>query len=193
MKFLVSILFTAAVVAATPFAATAQSRDCFTPDELEMVRDAQDIDLRINVLIHTVDRRLAVLKLDPGVPVKETKDSDKWGAMPEGTRIQLFTDISRILQKAIDDIDDTSAHAGTKMARTPETENKMNKTDPPFRRALRTILAASERFKTVLSAEEDRTQDKAEKRAISNSVDLCDQIIEAISKLPDAQAPQKPR
>ena len=193
MKFLVSIFFAAAAVVCLPNASAAQSRDYFTPDEVEMIRNAQDIDIRIKVLVQTVDRRLTVLKLDPGVPVKVTKDSDKWGPMPEGTRIQLFTDISKILQKAIDDIDDTSAHAGTTMARTPEMQTKKDKVDPPFHRALRTIVAAAERFKGVLSAEADRTQEKAEQRAISKSVDLCDQIIEAISKLPEAQAPQKPR
>ena len=192
MKFLVSIFFAAAAVVCLPNASAAQSRDYFTPDEVEMIRNAQDIDIRIKVLVQTVDRRLTVLKLDPGVPVKVTKDSDKWGPMPEGTRLQLFDDITHILQKAIDDIDDTSAHAGTTMARTPEMQSKKDKADPPFHRALRTILAAAERFKGVLSAEADKTQDKAEQRAISNSVDLCDQIIEAISKLPEAQAPAKP-
>ncbi len=192
MKFLVSIFFAAAAVACVPNVSAAQSRDYFTPDEVEMIRESQDIDIRIKVLVQTVDRRLTVLKLVSGEPVKVTKDSDKWGPMPEGTRLQLFNDITHILQKAIDDIDDTSAHAGTTMARKPEVEDKKDKADPPFHRALRTILAAAERFKGVLSAEADKTQDKAEQRAISNSVDLCDQIIEAISKLPEAQAPAKP-
>src|SRR5690242_14416812 len=79
-------------------------RDYFTDEEVEMVRDAQAIDSRIDVLTHVIDRRFKVLKVDTAEPGAAVKD-DKWGPLPSGTRLELLTDINYVLQKAIDDID----------------------------------------------------------------------------------------
>src|SRR4029078_6627383 len=63
---LVSIL---AVVFISASSSSAQSRrDYMTDAEIELVRDAQDIDARIDVLTKMIDRRFAVLKLDVGGP-----------------------------------------------------------------------------------------------------------------------------
>ena len=63
MRFtLFSILMLAVLVAAGSSAAQAQRRDCFTDAEIELIRDAQDIDLRIRVLTHAIDRRFSVIK-----------------------------------------------------------------------------------------------------------------------------------
>ena len=66
---------------------------------------AQEIDQRIDVLTHAIDRRFAVLKIEVGGPRIPQKESEKWGAAPQGTRLDLLLDIKHILQKAIDDID----------------------------------------------------------------------------------------
>jgi len=39
-------------------------RDYFTDQEIEMVRDAQAIDSRIDVLTHAIDRRFSVLNVN---------------------------------------------------------------------------------------------------------------------------------
>src|SRR5688572_29450379 len=70
-------------------------RDYFTPEEVELIRDAQQIDERIEVLTYAIDRRFAALKLDVGGPKISPKDSEKWGAFPTGTRGQLLLDIRR--------------------------------------------------------------------------------------------------
>ncbi|MEP6944927.1 MAG: hypothetical protein ABJA02_03355, partial [Acidobacteriota bacterium] len=162
--------------------------DYFTDEELELVRDAQDIDLRIKVLTHAIDRRLAILNIGPAATGKELKESDNWGPPPTGSRSQLLSDIKRILQKAVDDIDDTSAHAGTTMARTPENPTKKDKLDPPFARALRELDTAAKRYKPLFQAELDKSTNAKDNGPVLDAIDLCDQIVEGISK---AQAPVK--
>lgn len=188
---LISIFVAAAAMSFAAADAFSQRRDCFTAEELELVRDAQDIDLRLNILVHAMDRRFAVLKIDAGPNAKPTKEAEEWGPVPAGTRIELLTDIKRILQKAVDDIEDTSAHAGTKLARNIENPTKKDKTDPPFSRALRILLATAGRYKPVFDAELTKTTDAQEKGTIYDAAELCGQIIEAISKLPADGKPAK--
>jgi hypothetical protein len=166
----------------------AQSRDYFTADEVELIRDAQDIDLRIMVLTHSVDRRLVVLKIESnGVPAKEP---EKWGPLPTGSRLELFTDIKRIIQKAIDDIDDTAAHAGTKMEREIENTDRSkkdkskdkSKEEKPFHRAVRLLAEAASKYKPLFAAQLDSSSDPKEKGVILASIDLCDQIMAAAAK-----------
>src|SRR5690349_14570565 len=79
-----------------PLAADAQKRrDYLTEEEIELVRDAQEIDLRIMVLTKAIDRRFAVLNN------RTPKEKEEWGALPKGTRVELLIDIEKLLQKAI--------------------------------------------------------------------------------------------
>ena len=88
----------------------AQRRDYMTDAEVEVVRDAQDIDLRIDVLTKMIDRRFAALGMESGGWKESAKESDKWGEKPKGTRLQLFSDIRYLMQKAVDDVDDVAEH-----------------------------------------------------------------------------------
>ena len=85
-----------------------QARDYLTPKEIDLVKDAQELDKRIDVFIKAANRRLVVIKgLDPNT--KEIKkDAEFWGDLPAGTRSELVGDIARILDAAIDNIDDVS-------------------------------------------------------------------------------------
>jgi hypothetical protein len=193
MRSLLLPLFLAvscAVLMAT--GARAQSRDYFTADEVELIRETQDIDMRIMVLAHAVDRRFGVLKVDVGIASKPQKESEQWGPLPEGNRLELLTDIRRILQKAIDDIEDTAAHAGTKMEREIENTSKKDKGDPPLKRALRFLAAAAERYKTALNAELAVTRDQKEKGAILDSLESCTLITAAAAKTPGDDLKKKP-
>lgn len=167
----------------SPFTVSAQ-RDYFTPEEVELVRDAQQIDERIDVLTYAIDRRFAALKLDVGGPKISPKDSEKWGAFPAGTRGQLLLDIRRILQKAIDDIDSLESRRDS-MVMNPEDDPKKKKSfDDIFPKAMRALAKAANRYQPVLKSEIDKTKDTAELGSLIDSIDMCDQIIAALAKLP---------
>lgn len=159
-----------------------QRRDYLTDSEIELVRDAQEIDQRMNVLTMAIDRRMVVLNL--ASEDKGKKYGDKWGEAPTGSRLELLTDVKSLLQKAIDDIDDASSH---------ESENAENKVSGPlFPKAVRILAAAAERYRPMLKSALDSAKDDKEKGPILASIDFCDQITEASAKLPkEAAKPEK--
>ncbi len=156
-------------------------RDYFTPEEVELIREAQQIDQRIDVLTYAIDRRFAVLKLDVGGPKIPTKESEKWSEVPKGTRFEVLYDIKRILQKAIDDIDNLSDRPDS-MVNDPNEKKPKGFTEL-FPKAVRSLAKAASRYRRVLKTELDKTTDNAEKGSILDSLDMCDQIIESVSKL----------
>lgn len=150
------------------FAALMQ-RDHLTEQEADLVRDAQEIDKRIDVMIRAVERRLLVLTDPQAEGTKQVqKEMEKWGPLPKGSRYDLFTDISKILDEAITNIDDASE-------RTPSNET-LNK-------ALRKLSEASTRF--VAQLETLRAGSRgSEREALDGIIENADSIIEAAKKLP---------
>lgn len=146
----------------------AQRRDYLTDAEIELVRDAQQIDQRIEVLIKAIDRRFAILNNQPS-PI--SKNSEKWGEEPKGTRIELISDINKLLQKAVDDIDDVAAREGGTASRF-------------FPKAIHKLAEAAEKFMPQFRVLLDEVTSDKERGAILNSIDLCSQIIEAAKKVP---------
>jgi hypothetical protein len=113
-------LFTLLLLGTMLFAQTAnaQKRDHLTPQEVDLVKEAQALDKRIEVFIKAADRRLLVINggaagtnaAPNSAQAKQLKkDSEKWGELPTGTRAELVGDIARILDEAITNIDDVSA------------------------------------------------------------------------------------
>jgi hypothetical protein len=181
--------------AACTFAANvadAQRRDYLTDDEVEIVRDAQQIDLRVAVLAHAVDRRLAALGLTTGEPLdkdkKEKKDSGKWGAEPKGTRLELLDDVRRIIQKAVDDIDNLAERPDSIVVEEPGKGQKPKKYEDVFPKAVRVLASAAKRYEPLLKKEIDNSKDDKEKGVIMQSLDLCNQIIDAETRLASPQA-----
>ncbi len=87
-------------------------RDHLTPQEVDLVKEAQVLDKRIDVFIKAVDRRIMVLNggAPAGANAKQLKkDSERWGELPTGSRAELLGDIARIFDEAITNIDDVSA------------------------------------------------------------------------------------
>jgi hypothetical protein len=164
--------------------AQAQRRDFMTEAEIEIVRDAQDIDQRIDVLTKMIDRRFAALKVDAGGWKPPSKETEKWGEEPAGTRLQLLTDVRRLLQKAVDDIDDVAEHDTN-----AQTQNKT--TGKLFPKAVRGLAAAVGRYSPILQATLKSTTDEKERGAILDSIDLSDQILAAATKLPAEQKKTK--
>src|ERR1043165_376407 len=99
-------------VAATLFRsaeASAQQREHLTPEEIELVRDNQELDKRTGVFIHAAERRLLAVTNPDEFAKEAAKDKDKWGEV-KGTHAQLFYDISKILDEAVVNVDDSALH-----------------------------------------------------------------------------------
>ncbi len=170
MKFTI-FAFLGFILLFTSFAAVAEAqkrRDYLTEEEIELVRDAQQIDLRVEVLIVAINRRFAVLNNQPS-PIK--KNVEKWGAEPKGTRTELISDITKLLQKAVDDIDGIAEREGG-------MDSKF------FPKAMNALAAAAEKFMPQFKTLFDQITIEKERGAILNSIDLCNQIIEAAKKVP---------
>ena len=165
-------------------AADAQRRDYLTEQEIEIVREAQEIDLRIDVLVHAMDRRFAILNINVGNPVKEKKENDIWGPLPTGTRLELLRDIKRIMQKAIDDINNLAERPDSMVVGEPEKGRKPKTYADLFPKAVRSLAAAAARYEPVLKSELTKTDVKTEQGVLMDIIDSCTQIADALTKLP---------
>lgn len=164
-------------------------RDYFTPEEIEVIRDAQEIDKRIDALTRMIDRRFGALNVEVGGVKFSSKDIEKYGELPKSTRFQLLLDIKRILQKAIDDIDSLAERPDS--AILPVDEKDKRGYAELFPAAVRALAAAATRYQPALKAELDKPNDPAEKGSVLDALDFCDQIIAAVAKLPPEQPKAK--
>jgi hypothetical protein len=146
----------------------AQRRDHLTENEVELVREAQQIDVRMKVFVKAIDRRLQVLNNDASQTKQNEKDSDRWGELPTGTRQQLLTDIEKLLDEAISKIDDVA-------------ERDMKSDFFPI--AVHTLADSANRFLPQLKSQFDKTDNEKERGSIIGAIDLCNQIIEASAKV----------
>ena len=92
--------------------AAAQTRDHLTPQEVDLVKEAQVLDKRIDVFIKAANRRVLVLNGGTAAAAntkQSKKEAELWGDLPTGSRSELVGDIARIFDEAITNIDDVSA------------------------------------------------------------------------------------
>lgn len=181
MRYLALLLVAFAVLIST---AAGQRRDFVTEEEAELIREAQEIDRRIDVLMKFIDRRLAAAGIAGHNWSLPKKNSELWGPEPTGSRSQLLNDIRRILQKSIDDIDDIASRQ-TAAIEGNEVGGKL------FPKAMRHLIASATRFKPIFEAEIDRTQPEYERGLLIQSIEFCKQIIEASSKVPEEEKSKK--
>ena len=157
--------------------AAAQRRDFVNEQEADLIREFQEVDARIELLMKFIDRRLAAA----GVPghnwTPPKKNAELWGEEPAGTRPELLYDAKRILQKAVDDIDDIAS-------RTAAAIEGNEKSGKLFPKAVRNLSAAARRFKPIFQAELAKATNEKEKGVLFDSIELCDQIVEAAANLP---------
>jgi len=163
--------------------ANAQRRDFVNDQEAELIREYQEIDRRIDVLVKFIDRRLAAAGI-AGHQWKPQKNAEVWGDEPAGARAELLYDIKRILQKAVDDIDDIASREGAAI----EGNEKSGKLFP---KAVRDLATSAARFKQIFQAELAKATNEKEKGVLYESIELCDQIIEAASSLPKEPAKEQ--
>jgi hypothetical protein len=177
MKFAIptlTVFFSIAIL--FPFSANAQRRDQLTEMETELVRETQEINLRTEVFIKAIDRRFLVLNNDTSKAKQVEKDLEKWGEIPKGTRAQLLRDIEKILQEAIDNIDNLAER---------DAKNEL------LSKAVHTLADASAKFLPQLKSQLDKTNTETEKGAILGAIDFCNQIIEASAKVPKVESKTK--
>lgn len=176
-RFFFTTALVALAIVCTALPSRAQRRDYMTEMEIELVRDSQDIDKRIEVLTKMIDRRFAALGIDVGGWKESGKDAKLWGDVPKGSPSELMSDIRKLLQKAIDDIDDVAEHNENTV-----TQNK--KEGLLFPSAVRSLAAAAARYQPALKSLLDKTPDNRDKGVIITSIDSCEQIIDSVKNLP---------
>jgi hypothetical protein len=148
----------------------AQRRDYLTEQEGELVREAQELDRRVDILTKAIDRRFLILNGRQA----ELKDIEKWGE-PKGTKAELLFDISKILLSAIDNIEYVAEK---------DAANKL------FPKSMHNLADASRKYLPQLETYKSRLMEKMEQAAILTSIDYCNQIIEASAKVPK-EAPKE--
>lgn len=145
-------------------------RDHLTPLEADQVRLAQILDKRVEVFIKVAERRLLALT-DPNAATSKQvqKDVEKWGELPKGTRAELLSDLSKILDEAITNIDDVAAR---------DVNNRL------LAKALRKLAAASTRFISQLTPMRAQAKEGGEREALEQALENAQSVIEAANRLP---------
>lgn len=158
------------ITSATPaFARSTQTRDSLTPEEVELVREAQALDKRIDVFIKATDRRLMVLNGTTPNAKQLKKDAETWGDLPKGSRAELVGDIARILDEAITNIDDVSSR---------------DEKNPLIPKALRRLAQAVNNIMTQLTPLRNEAKTEAEIASFEMLNEDARSILEAANKLP---------
>lgn len=148
--------------------AFAQKREHLTPEEIEQVRDAQELDKRTAVFIKAAERRLLALT-DPAAAAKQSeKETEKWGTV-KGTRTQLLTDLSRILEEATLNIDDAAQ-------RNPQS--------PLLIKSLRKLSEAVARFLPQVTPLRDAATDERERETVEEVIEHAQEILDAARQHP---------
>jgi hypothetical protein len=151
-----------ALLFALPSGARAQGRDHLTPQEVELIRDNQELDKRTQVFVKAAERRMLAATSPEEFARQSAKDKEKWGEV-KGTRAQLFYDVSKILEEASTNIDDSATH-------NPES--------PLLRKSLFILSEAVGRILPQLAKLREASREEAEAdqldRAIGTAQDIAD-------------------
>ncbi len=170
-----TVLCLAALLAALtpmlfPLQAYAQGRDYITEKEADRVREAQAIDRRVAVFVKIVERRILALTDPSAANSKQAqKDAENWGELRTGTRAELLSDIAKILDAAITNIDEASKRA-------PQ--------NPLPVKALRKLAESSTQLLTTLTTLRSTTADEAARESLEQAIDNARTITQAANELP---------
>ena len=170
-------LFTLLSICGSLVTVNAQRRDNLTNEEDLQIREVQELDARMKVLVHVISRRLLALSTPTATKSKEIKkETDKWGELRMGTTLELFYDIQRTLDEAIAKIDDVA-----------EREQK----NPLFSKAVHVLSEGCQNFTPQFKSFVDKATDPKERALIVNSIETCSQIIEASTRVPKEEKQEK--
>lgn len=171
-------LFLVALAPAASATTFVQRREHLTVQEVDMVRDTQELDRRSELFVKIAERRLAVItnpSAANATPTLSAKENEKWGELPKGTRAQFLGDLARIFDEAIVNVDDVAS-------RTPDSAL--------LPKAVRKLAEASTRFIAQLTPLRTGTLAGGEREALEQTLDNLQQIIDAAKRLPE-EAPGK--
>jgi len=150
--------------------ASAFQRDHLTQQEVDLVKEAQILDKRIDVFIKAAERRLMVINNSSAANAKQLKkDSERWGELPTGSRAELVSDIARILDEAITNIDDVSAR---------------DERNPLIAKSLRKLAVAVNSILTQLKPISTEAKSDAEIASFEMLHEDAQSILEAANRLP---------
>ena len=145
-------------------------RDYLTPQEVDLVKEAQILDKRIDVFIRAAERRLIVINGSAAGNAKQLKkESERWGELPTGSRAELVSDIARIIDAAIDNIDDVSMH---------------DERSPLIGKSLRKLSTSVNSIMTQLKPLSTEAKSEAEIASFEQLNEGLQSITEATAKLP---------
>lgn len=147
-----------------------QRRDHLTPQEVDLVKEAQALDKRIEVFIKAAERRLMVISGSSAANVKQLKkDSERWGELPSGSRAELVSDIARILDEAITNIDDVSSR---------------DERNPLIPKSLRKLAQSVNSIMAQLKPLSAEAKSEAEVASFELLNEDAQSILEAVNRLP---------
>ena len=150
--------------------AYSQTRDHLTEKEVDLVKEAQILDKRIDVFIKAAERRMMVINNSSAANAKQLKkDAERWGELPTGSRAELVGDISRILDEAITNIDDVSSH---------------DERNPLIPKSLRKLAQSVNSIMTQLKPIATEAKSEAEIASFEKLNEDAQSILDALSKLP---------
>ncbi len=155
--------------ALTNFAHAAQ-RDHLTATEADRVRDARDIERRVDAFIKVIERRLLALTDPQAAQSRQAqRDMERWGELQTGTRLELLSDLSRTLDEAITNIEDAAARPGAVQEQGT--------------RALRKLSEASARFLTQLTPmRAGFSEESPEREQLERTIQYAQEIVAATGR-----------
>ena len=147
-----------------------QKRDHLTTQEVDLVKENQVLDKRIEVFIKAAERRVMVINGTAAANAKQLKkDAEKWGELPAGSRFDLVGDIALIFDEAITNIDDVV------------TRDERN---PLVPKATRKLAASVTIIMEQLKPLKAEAKTEAEISSLEKLNENAEQILAAATKLP---------
>jgi hypothetical protein len=145
-------------------------RDHLTPQEVDLVKEAQVLDKRTDVFIRAAERRLLVINGTAAANEKQLKkESERWGELPAGSRAELISDIARIIDEAITNIDDVALK---------------DERNPLIGKSLRKLAASVTSIMGQLKPISDQAKSDSEIASFEQLNEGAKSIFEAAGKLP---------
>ena len=152
-------------------AAPAQ-REHLTAEEIELVRNNQELDKRTDVFVRAAERRMLAITDPPAAAKQQAKEAEKWGLLPESTRAQLVADVARIFDEAVTNIDDAALH---------------NAKSPLLQKSLKKLADAANRLAPQLRALRESATDRAEREALERALENLQEVLDAAGRAPESQ------
>ena len=160
------VLFLIVPIQASSF----QKRDHLTPQEVDLVKEAQILDKRIEVFTRAAERRMIVINGTAAANAKQLKkDAEKWGELPAGSRFELVNDIAKIFDEAITNIDDVSSR---------------DERNPLIPKALRKLATSVSSIMEQLKPIRSEAKTEADIASMEALNEYAQSILQAANKLP---------